>query len=214
MTFSPRLTFLFTMLRRSGLDILIFISLLMIFVSSFGFGGYMLFSDDVKEFRQLHYAIGNMFRSIVSGLDYDMLLRETQVENWIFASLYYVVWGVFVILVLSNVFIAILSESYANVQIDFDRDLNLKRIWRNIRMQMKIPNLKKKRTARSDKTRGAHSNSADMRSHDDTMVMGHDQAEDGGYTEHQYPDTESNDMLRGDTQVGYLNTRNLTPPRD
>ena len=145
MTFSSRLTFLFTMLRRSGLDILIFMSLLMIFVSSFGFGGYVLFNTDVIEFRQLHYAIGNMFRAIVSDLDYNMLLGETQVDNWIFASLYYVVWGVFVILVLSNVFIAILSESYANVQIDFDRDLNLKQIWKKARRMFKIQGKKEKK---------------------------------------------------------------------
>ena len=136
-SFSSRLGFLLTMLKRSAMDILTFLYMLSIFVCAFGFAGYMLFGNDVMEFRQLHYAIGNMFRAIESGLDYDLLLRETPVETWVFALLFEITWGVFVMLVLSNVFIAILSEAYANVQIDFDRDLRFKDIRLHIQQQMK-----------------------------------------------------------------------------
>lgn len=107
---------------------MIFMVSLVVFVGSFAFGGYIMFHGDIIEFRQLHYAMGNIFRAIVSHLDYDKLLGETQVDNWIFASFYYVVWGIFAILVLSNVFIAILSESYANIQVGFDRNQNVKKI--------------------------------------------------------------------------------------
>ena len=208
MTFSKRLTFLFTMLRRSALDFCIFMTMLMIFVSSFGFGGYILFSGDVMEFRQLHYAVGNMFRAIVSDLDYDMLLRETQVENWIFASLYYVVWGVFVILVLSNVFIAILSESYANVQIDFDRDLSLKRVWRSVRNQMK-ENWNTKRNRRGSGTNGT--GTGDMHTgprygtdgmgpRDDSETMERDGNETFNNREIPSPAITSGELLRAHTQ--------------
>eukprot|EP01083_Nonionella_stella_P273644 928412_1 len=114
--FSTRLSFVFHMIGFAAIDILIFIFVIAIFIGAFGFAGYIVFNAEVLEFRSLLYSVGNMARATISGLDYDSLVGQTTVSNWIFASVYYVIWGVLVILILANVFIAILSEAYSNVQ--------------------------------------------------------------------------------------------------
>ena len=157
--FSARLSFVFTMLGRSALDMMIFLVVISIFISAFGFGGYIIFSTDVLEFRSLYYAIGNMSRAVISGLDYDSLLNRTQVSNWIFASIFYIVWGVVVILILANVFIAILSESYANVQIDFDRDITLAKLLGFVSSKDKQPHQSRQGSQQGRSSRRARSES-------------------------------------------------------
>ncbi len=52
-----------------------------------------------------------MLRFVVTSMDYDTMVRSSRV--W--GSAYYVAWSLFMILILANVFIAILAEAFAQV---------------------------------------------------------------------------------------------------
>ena len=129
--FSSRLSFVFNMLGIAALDIFIFCFVIAIFICAFGFGGFIIFNSDVLEFRTMWFSIANMSRAVISGLDYTHILDQTNVSNWIFATIYYIFWGVLVLLILANVFIAILSESYSHVQRKFKKDYSVKQIFKD-----------------------------------------------------------------------------------
>ncbi|ETO13837.1 hypothetical protein RFI_23534 [Reticulomyxa filosa] len=104
-----RLKFFFTMLGKAGQDLLMFILVLIIFFLGFGFCGYMIFSSDVDDYRSMVYAFSNMVRFMVGDIDYSSL----QVSSRTWGSVYYVLWSVLMLLILTNVFIAILSQAYS-----------------------------------------------------------------------------------------------------
>eukprot|EP01083_Nonionella_stella_P085164 236005_1 len=118
MTFSNRVRFLFTMLQRSSQDLLIFSIVLFVFFLAFGIAAFLSFSSDVSDFRSLSYAIVNLMRYTVTDLDY-VSLRNS---NRFLGNLYYVIWSILIILILSNVFIAILSEAYATISTEEEEE--------------------------------------------------------------------------------------------
>ncbi|ETO08753.1 hypothetical protein RFI_28635 [Reticulomyxa filosa] len=85
-----------------------FILVLVIFFFGFGFCGFMAFSSDVDDFRSLIFAFFNMIRFVIGDVNYDAL----QLSSRTWGSVYYVAWSILMLLVLTNVFIAILSEAY------------------------------------------------------------------------------------------------------
>ena len=109
-----RLQFLFTMLGHSSTDLLMFAIVLFIFVIAFGTAGFMTFKSDVSDFRSYNMALISMVRFTVTEMDGDTLMSSTRM--W--GSFFYFVWSLIMLLILANVFIAILSEAYAAVQAD------------------------------------------------------------------------------------------------
>ena len=121
MTFSNRVRFLFTMLQRSSQDLLIFSIVLFVFFLAFGMAAFLSFSSDVSDFRSLGYSILNLMRYTVTDLDYESLRNS----NRFLGNLYYVIWSILMILILANVFIAILSEAYATISTETDDEGDL-----------------------------------------------------------------------------------------
>ena len=56
----------------------------------------------------------NMCRFVLVDMDYDALTRSS--PNW--GAVFYFIWSLLMLLVLANVFIAILTEAYSEVQMD------------------------------------------------------------------------------------------------
>ena len=121
MTFSNRVRFLFTMLQRSSQDLLIFSIVLFVFFLAFGMAAFLSFSSDVNDFRSLSMSIVNLMRYTVTDLDYQKL-RES---NKFLGSFYYCAWSILMILILANVFIAILSDAYATISNETDDEEKL-----------------------------------------------------------------------------------------
>ena len=117
LTFSERVRFLFKMLDRSSNDLLIFCIVLFVLFLSFGIFGYVAFNSDVSDFRSFTLAVHNLVRYVVSEPPYN----ELNDSNRILGSVYFVTWGIIMLLILSNVFIAILSDAYSEVIADIKK---------------------------------------------------------------------------------------------
>ena len=111
MTFSRRIKFLFAMFKRSANDLFIFCIVLSVVFAAFGMVGFLAFSTDVHDFRSLPHAMVNLVRFTIAEPPYD----ELRNSNKALGSLYFVVWGLVMLLILANVFIAILCDAYADV---------------------------------------------------------------------------------------------------
>merc|ERR1712176_1561817 len=109
-----RLRFLFTMLGRSSTDILMFVVVLGVFVIAFGTAGFLTFSSDVDDFRSYIFSMSNMVRFVLVEMDYTALT----VSSRAFGSFFYFLWSLLMLLILANVFIAILTEAYSQVQME------------------------------------------------------------------------------------------------
>jgi len=118
MTFSHRVRFLFTMLQRSSKDLFIFTIVLGVFYLSFGILAFLCFSSDVSDFRSFQMSVFNLIRFTVTEMDYDAVSNS----NRVLGNLFYVVWSLIMIMILANVFIAILSEAYATITDEDDDD--------------------------------------------------------------------------------------------
>jgi len=118
MTFSHRVRFLFTMLERSSKDLFIFTIVLFVFYLAFGMAGFLSFSSDVSDYRSLTMSIMNLMRYTITDMDREALTSS----NRYLGNMFYVGWSVLMILILANVFIAILSEAYATISSDDDEE--------------------------------------------------------------------------------------------
>merc|ERR1719181_162609 len=83
-----------------------------IFFLGFAQAGYLAFSVNVDDFRTFTYALLTLFRSFVGDLDYDKLADASPAYGPAFYILYYIT----VLLVLLNVFLAILNDAYTAVR--------------------------------------------------------------------------------------------------
>jgi len=118
MTFSRRIKFLFAMFKRSANDLFIFCIVLSVVFAAFGMVGFLAFSTDVHDFRSLPHAMVNLVRFTIAEPPYD----ELRNSNKALGSLYFVVWGLVMLLILANVFIAILCDAYADVIGEMEED--------------------------------------------------------------------------------------------
>jgi hypothetical protein len=113
-TFSRRIRFLFAMFEKVGVDLVVFGISLLVFVFAFATTAFLSFSSDVYEFRSFSSSILNLIRFIVSDMDLDSL----STSNKIFGPIFYCSWNLLIILVLANIFIAILSDAYSIVNLE------------------------------------------------------------------------------------------------
>ena len=118
MTFSNRVRFLFRMLQRSSQDLLVFCLLLIVIVLCFGLAGFLAFSSDVDDFRSFPHSVMNLIRFTVTEPNYASL----RASNRALGSVFFVAWGVLMLLILANVFIAILSDAYTNVALELSKE--------------------------------------------------------------------------------------------
>ena len=122
LTFNKRIRFLFGMFERTALDIIIFTIALFVFILAFATTAYLSFSSDVKDFRSFSSSILSLIRFTVSDMD----MSELSNSSLIVGPIFYCFWTVLMLLILTNVFIAILSNAYENFnESNKDNQLNL-----------------------------------------------------------------------------------------
>jgi len=109
---SRRIRLLFTLFRKTAGDILVFGIILFVLWLAYGIAGFLVFSSDVSDYRTLRYAILNLVRYTVTDMDYDSLRQS----NIMCGTIYYVTWTILMLLVLVNVFVAILTDGYTACQ--------------------------------------------------------------------------------------------------
>jgi len=115
---SKRMRLLFTMFYKTWKSIFYFVIILFVFYLAYGIGGFLVFSSDVSDYRQLHFAILNLFRYTVTDMDYDSLRQS----NIVAGGIYYVCWTLTMALILVNVFVAIVTQGYEEAQEDCNED--------------------------------------------------------------------------------------------
>jgi len=109
---STKMRLLFNLFYKTAADMFTFIIILCVFYLAYGLGGYLVFSSDVSDFRQLHVALLNLFRYTVTDMDYEAL-KQSSVSA---GTIYYVSWTLVILLVMVNVIVAILTDGYGEVQ--------------------------------------------------------------------------------------------------
>ena len=80
---------------------------------AFTFAGHWLYGSRVFEFRTWNVAFGYLLRTLTEGIEYETLKNASPGAT----PLYVTAWIGIVTLVLLNMFIAILTDSYAFVQV-------------------------------------------------------------------------------------------------
>jgi len=106
------------MLGRSSTDILMFAIVLGVFVVAFGTAGFLTFNSDVDDFRSYVFSMSNMVRFTLVDMDYSALSLSSR----LWGSLFYFLWSLLMLLILANVFIAILTEAYSQIQMELTDD--------------------------------------------------------------------------------------------
>jgi hypothetical protein len=109
---SRRMSFLLRIMARASTDIFFFMLMFFIFFLGFAQAGYLAFSVNVDEFRTFNYSLLTLFKSIVGDLDYSKLADA----NSVYGPFFYIIYYVTVLLVLLNVFLAILNDAYTSVR--------------------------------------------------------------------------------------------------
>lgn len=109
---SRRMSFLLRIMARASTDIFFFMLMFFIFFLGFAQAGYLAFSVNVDDFRTFSYSLLTLFKSIVGDLDYDKLADA----NSVYGPFFYIVYYVTVLLILLNVFLAILNDAYTAVR--------------------------------------------------------------------------------------------------
>jgi hypothetical protein len=106
------MSFLLRIMSRASTDIFFFALMFFIFFLGFAQAGYLAFSVDVADFRTFSISLLTLVRAFVGDLDYEALSSSNRVYGPFFYILYYIV----VLLVLINVFLAILNDAYTSVR--------------------------------------------------------------------------------------------------
>ena len=118
LTVNRRMGFFFRLFANASTDLLIFLVILFVFFFAFGTLGYIIFSSDVDAYRSFPTALRNMIRFAVTPMDYDALTESSLLSG----GVYYFVWSLLMLLILSNVFIAILAQAYTEIVEEFAVD--------------------------------------------------------------------------------------------
>jgi len=109
---SKNVRVLFMMFKKTVSDMFVFVVILIVIFLAYGIGGFLVFSSDVSDYRTFSFAIINLFRYTVTEMDYDALKQS----NVTAGTIYYITWMLLMILILVNVFIAILSDGFSEAQ--------------------------------------------------------------------------------------------------
>lgn len=116
---NARIRFMIEIITRSASELFFFCVVMVVCILAFAMCGYLMFSSDVHKFRSFPMAFINLIIAFVGdGIDYE----ELQLSAGAWGSLYYFIWNLFVVIILVNVFIAILCEAYSAVVEDMEEE--------------------------------------------------------------------------------------------
>jgi len=124
----PQMDILFATLRVAGLELLLFSLLFLIVVLGFAMSFYMAFGLDVHGYRTISNALLSLFQMVLGIFDYE----ELQASNRVLAPLLFSTFVVLVVLILMNIFLAILNDAFAVVSERQKRAQSLGGLFRNL----------------------------------------------------------------------------------
>lgn len=111
LTIMKRFQFIFDLLSYAVTDLFFFLIMFFIFIIGMAQMGFLFFFQDVSGFRSFLISIITLIKGITSGLDSDAL----ESSNRFFGPLFFLSFNIVVILILINVFLAIINEAYEEV---------------------------------------------------------------------------------------------------
>merc|ERR1719336_959371 len=118
MTFSSKLRFIFDLFEKTWSDLIYFGIVFLIFLLAFSMSGFIVFGSDVRMFRSLPQSVMNLTIASVNDLDYDDLYHS---NRWL-AAVYTLAWVFSMMMILINVFIAILLDAYTDLREEKDEE--------------------------------------------------------------------------------------------
>mmetsp|Transcript_23757 Transcript_23757/g.33472 ORF Transcript_23757/g.33472 Transcript_23757/m.33472 type:complete len:1014 (-) Transcript_23757:40-3081(-) len=110
----PRVNLFGRLIQAASLDLILLVSLLVLFVFTFAFAGYVAFSSSNFEFRSIADATLTCVRGVFGDLDFDAMYVGFGGQRG-FATLFFFLFQSVVLLVMINVFIAVVNESWEMV---------------------------------------------------------------------------------------------------
>lgn len=105
---SQRMCLLLRMLRRAALDLFWFAVCFFSCICGFAQVGVLLFGLSVRAFRSLGVAILSLLQAVAGDLDYEALSDA----HHVLGPLFYIAFYLLLLLILLNVFLAILNDAY------------------------------------------------------------------------------------------------------
>lgn len=118
MTFSSKLRFIFDLFDKTASDLIYFSIVFLIFLLAFSMSGFIVFGSDVRMFRSLTQSFLNLLIASVNDLDFDDIYKS----NRSLAIVYSFLWVFIMLMILINVFIAILLDAYTDLREEKDEE--------------------------------------------------------------------------------------------
>lgn len=115
---SKRMCLLFRMLHRASVDFGWFLVYFLVCIGAFAQVGFLLFGLDVHSFRSFGVAMLTLLQAVAGDLDYSALVGAHAVLGPVFYISFYLV----LLLILLNVFLAILNDAYLQTITEQEED--------------------------------------------------------------------------------------------
>lgn len=112
MTFSKQLRFIFDLFDATAGDLAYFFLVFVTFLVAFSMTAFIIFGSDLMDYRTIQWSILNLVIASVTELDYDSMFRS----NRTVAAWFYTLWVFAMMMILINVFIAILLDAYTELR--------------------------------------------------------------------------------------------------
>jgi len=128
-------------LTRSLPSILSFFIIISFFTLTFALCGWILFSSELYEFRDIWHAWGFCFYSAVSDLNVELLQQVSMA-----GTIFYLLWWLFIPFIFLNIMIAVLVDSWSKVLREDDATKrpqwfqNVKNVW-NYSIPQRVQNM-------------------------------------------------------------------------
>jgi len=120
-----RLYLLWKALRHAGADLIGFLLIFLIFIFGFIFMGWLSFGSDLAAFNNFSNSFGTCWNFIIGNPpDYGSMFDS----NRVLGPVFFVLFTIFIFFILANMFIAILSNSFNDVNSNKEDDGKLKDI--------------------------------------------------------------------------------------
>ncbi|KAH9111894.1 hypothetical protein AeMF1_013708 [Aphanomyces euteiches] len=109
---NTRLNMLWTTLRLAAKDLIAFVVIFIFIFFGYAVMGFLLFGNHVREYRSLSGSLASCFQMLLGAFDFDALASA----NPVMSGMFFFSFMIFVVLIVVNMFIAILSEYYSIAQ--------------------------------------------------------------------------------------------------
>ena len=112
LSFMKRFQFIFELLTYAVTDLFFFLIMFFIFIIGMAQMAFLFFLQDVVGFRSFLISIVTLIKGVTGGLDSDAL----ETSNRFFGPLYVVCFNIIVVIILINIFLAIINDAYDQIR--------------------------------------------------------------------------------------------------